>query len=166
MHRGQKARAISIRQVTAAALQKNEYEHGCFTMTSITVGSCLCGDVRFEISGELENFFLCHCKRCRKDTGSAHSANLFSSKATLTWISGLDAIQIYKMPGTRHEKSFCNKCGSALPSVQLEGALVVVPAGSLDSAIEIRPSAHICFASRAEWDARLDDIQKFNGLPG
>ena len=48
MHRGQKARAISIRQVTAAALQKNEYEHGCFTMTSITVGSCLCGDVRFE----------------------------------------------------------------------------------------------------------------------
>ncbi|MAM09463.1 MAG: aldehyde-activating protein [Rhizobiaceae bacterium] len=135
-------------------------------MTSTTIGSCLCGDVKFQISGAFESFFLCHCRRCRKDTGSAHAANLFSSTATLSWISGLDNVQTYKVPGTRHEKSFCARCGSAVPSVQMEGALVVVPAGSLDSAIENRPSAHICLASRAEWDARLEDIPKFDGLPG
>ncbi|TNB46366.1 GFA family protein [Martelella lutilitoris] len=135
-------------------------------MTSITAGSCLCGDVKFEISGAFENFFLCHCTRCRKDTGSAHAANLFSSTATLSWISGIESVRSYKVPGTRHEKSFCTSCGSAVPSLQLEGALVVVPAGSLDSAIDIRPRAHICLASRAEWDAGLDNIPKFNGLPG
>jgi hypothetical protein len=48
----------------------------------------------------------------------------------------------------------------------MEGALLVVPAGSLDSAIDIRPNAHICFASRAQWDARLEDIPKIDALPG
>lgn len=46
-------------------------------------GSCLCGEVTFEIEGDFEDFYLCHCERCRKDTGSAHAANLFSSTAKL-----------------------------------------------------------------------------------
>jgi hypothetical protein len=135
-------------------------------MTKTTNGACLCGTVRFQISGEFESFFLCHCARCQKDTGSAHAANLFSSTATITWLSGYDCIKTYRFPGTRHEKSFCTECGSALPNVQLNGTLLVVPAGSLDSAIDIRPNAHICFASRAQWDAHLEDISKIDGLPG
>ncbi|MDF1748269.1 MAG: GFA family protein [Alphaproteobacteria bacterium] len=134
-------------------------------MTSTTAGSCLCGAVKFRISGKFESFFLCHCKRCQKDTGSAHAANLFSSTATIDWVSGLDSIQTYRVPETRHEKSFCRNCGSALPSVQLEGALVVVPAGSIDSEIDTRPSAHICFASRADWYSCLESIPKVEGLP-
>ncbi|MCI3132528.1 GFA family protein [Phenylobacterium aquaticum] len=58
--------------------------------TATTAGSCLCGGIAFEISGPFEAFFLCHCSRCRKDTGSAHAANLFSSTAKLTWLSGQD----------------------------------------------------------------------------
>ncbi|HTN63478.1 MAG TPA: GFA family protein [Devosia sp.] len=135
-------------------------------MTQTTAGSCQCGTVTFQVSGEFESFFLCHCKRCRKDTGSAHAANLFSSTATLSWISGSDSIRTYRVPETLHEKSFCTKCGSALPSVQLNGALLVVPAGSINSAITIRPTAHICCASRAEWDAHLETIPQLDGLPG
>ena len=135
-------------------------------MTQTTTGACLCGTVRFQFSGEFVSFFLCLCSLCRKDTGSAHAANLFSSTAAITWLSGRDSIKTYQVPATRHEKSFCIECGSALPRVQLKGALLVVPAGSLDSAIDIRPTAHICFASRAQWDARLEDIPKIDGLPG
>jgi hypothetical protein len=91
---------------------------------------------------------------------------LFSSTAAIAWLSGHDNVKTYRVPGTRHEKSFCTECGSALPRVQREDASLVVPAGSLDSAIDIRPNAHICFASRAPWDARLEDIPKIGGLPG
>ena len=59
-------------------------------MTEIAHGSCLCGAVRFEVTGAFESFFLCHCSRCRKDTGSAHGANLFSSTAKLAWLKGED----------------------------------------------------------------------------
>jgi len=135
-------------------------------MTRRTTGSCLCGTVTFEISGEFESFFLCHCSRCRKDTGSAHAANLFSSTATITWLAGQDRIKTYRVPASRHEKSFCADCGSALPNVQAEGALLVVPAGSLDGEIDIRPNAHICCADRAQWDTRLEDVPEMDGLPG
>jgi len=135
-------------------------------MAQTTSGSCQCGTVTFRISGEFERFFLCHCSRCRKDTGSAHGANLFSATATLAWLSGQDSVKTYRVPGTRHEKSFCVECGSALPRVPSAGRPLIVPAGSLDSAIGIRPDAHICVASRAQWDARLEDIPKMDGLPG
>jgi hypothetical protein len=46
-------------------------------MSNTYSGSCLCGEIRFEIEGEFERFYLCHCEYCRKDTGSAHAANLF-----------------------------------------------------------------------------------------
>jgi hypothetical protein len=128
-----------------------------------TVGSCLCGAVQFEISGTFQSFFLCHCSRCRKDTGSAHGANLFSSTATIAWLSGSDSIRTFRLPSTRHAKSFCAECGSALPRV--DDALLVVPAGCLDSALAMRPNAHICYASRAPWDERLEDIPKIDGLP-
>jgi len=52
--------------------------------------ACLCGIVRVDIDGVFESFYLCHCDHCRKGTGSAHAANLFSSKATLSWTSGRD----------------------------------------------------------------------------
>jgi len=131
-----------------------------------TTGSCLCGAVSFRISGGFESFFLCHCRRCRKDTGSAHAANLFSTTAAIVFLSGQDSIKTYRVPATRHEKSFCTECGSALPRVQSGGALLVVPAGSLDTAIGIRPNAHICFESRAQWDTCLEDVPRIDGLPG
>jgi len=135
-------------------------------MAESIAGSCLCGAVRFQIAGAFEQFFLCHCSRCRKDTGSAHGANLFSTTARLTWLAGEDHVKTYRVPGTRHQKSFCIECGSALPRLQMEGALLVVPAGSLDSPIAIRPQAHICYADRADWDTHLEDVPKRDGLPG
>jgi hypothetical protein len=48
----------------------------------------------------------------------------------------------------------------------MKGALLVVPAGSLDSAIETEPAAHIFVASRANWDRGLEDIPRVDGLPG
>ncbi len=129
-------------------------------------GSCLCGGVAFEITGPFESFFLCHCSRCRKDTGSAHAANLFSTRATLTWLSGEDLVRSYQLPATRHQRSFCGTCGSALPRVQMDGALLVTPAGSLDTPLSIRPTAHICCADQAAWEQGLADAPRLDGLPG
>ncbi|WP_170343076.1 GFA family protein [Ruegeria arenilitoris] len=131
-----------------------------------TTGQCLCGAVKFRISGEFESFFLCHCSRCRKDSGSAHSANLFSSTAKLIWVSGEANIKTFRLAGSRHMKGFCSICGSALPISQLEIGLIVVPAGSLESQFDMRPNAHICCSSCANWDNDLASIERIDGLPG
>ena len=128
-------------------------------------GSCLCGAVRFEVRGNFERFFLCHCRRCRKGTGSAHAANLFASNAAIVWLLGEHQVKTFRVAGTRHERSFCSECGSAVPRVQANGALLVVPAGSLDSEIEHRPDAHILVAHSAAWDRGLDEVPRIDELP-
>lgn len=134
-------------------------------MSNRYTGSCLCGEVRFEILGDFERYFLCHCARCRKDTGSAHAANLFSSSAKIHWLSGQDKVKAFRLASTRHAKSFCSECGSALPGLQMDGTLLVVPAGSLDSALDVRPDAHIFVARKADWDERLEDVPRIDTLP-
>lgn len=135
-------------------------------MSSSYSGSCLCGQVNFEVDGDFESFYLCHCLYCQKDTGSAHAANLFSSKASVKWLSGADKVTTYTLPATTHTKSFCNVCGSALPNVQSNGKLLVVPAGSLDSQVGLQPDAHLFCSSRAPWDNGLENIKQFERLPG
>ena len=135
-------------------------------MKPLASGSCLCGAVKFELDGVFEHFFLCHCSRCRKDSGSDHAANLFSSQAGIRWISGREKVKTFQLPETRHAKSFCKDCGSALPTLQMNGALLVVPAGGLDTEVDIWPDARICYASRVGWSDRLDTIRTLDGLPG
>lgn len=62
-------------------------------------------------------------------------------------------------------KCFCMDCGSALPFSKPDD-LLVVPAGSLDCEVGMRPNAHICFSDRADWDNDLASIEKIAGLPG
>ena len=119
-------------------------------------GSCLCGAVRFTVKGAFESFYLCHCSRCRKASGTAHAANLFSSAGTLAWVSGEDRVKAYQHPGTRYARAFCADCGSALPFASANG--LVVPAGSLDTDVAIVPDSHIFTASRASWDHGLESV--------
>lgn len=134
-------------------------------MSSHHSGSCLCGAVRFKVAGEFERFYLCHCEYCRKDTGSAHAANLFSSTATLEWISGQDRVTTFNLPSTRHGRSFCCVCGSALPSVQGGGRMLVVPAGSLDDEVGLKPDAHLFVSSRANWDDGFGTVPLMDRFP-
>lgn len=126
-------------------------------------GSYLCGGVRVRLEADFERFYLCHCVYCRKDTGSAHAANLFASTARLTWLSGQEQLRSFKLPATRHTRSFCAVCGSALPSASDER--VVIPAGCLDSELEKQPDARIFFASRAAWECGIAGIPTCEGFP-
>ena len=130
-------------------------------MPSVTPGSCLCGDVRFEITGEFERFFLCHCQRCRKVTGSAYAANLFSKTANVRWLSGKPLIKTYQLTDTHHCKSFCSVCSAALPC-EVDGRGLKVPAGCLEGPIKIRPQAHIFMASKAHWDQGLEGVRRYD----
>ncbi|WP_223671263.1 GFA family protein [Kangiella shandongensis] len=128
-------------------------------------GSCLCGKIQFEIDGDFDKFFLCHCSRCRKGTGTAHAANLFSSTATINWLSGKELIKTYLLPETRHARSFCTSCGSAVPTEVAGGKLIVVPAGCLDDDIPIKPTAHIFMDDKAKWEAGLNSCKKYSNAP-
>ena len=128
------------------------------------LGSCLCNNIKFKIIGNFDNFYLCHCEYCRKDSGSAHSATLFSSSAKLEWTEQKSKIQVFQLENSRHVKAFCSNCGSALPNQPAED-LILVPAGSLDTPLDKQPDSHIFIGSKAKWDHSLETIKSFNGFP-
>lgn len=133
-------------------------------MSGKHTGSCLCEAVTFEIDGEFDKFFLCHCSRCRKFSGTAHASNLFCSQGEIVWLKGEDRVKPFEVPGTRFSKNFCADCGSPLPRQRGEG--LMAPAGCLDTPVRIPPNAHIFYADRANWDEHLEDTVKFDQRPG
>lgn len=121
-------------------------------------GSCLCGSVRYRIEGDARAFHHCHCRRCRKATGTGHASNIILVPDSIDWLAGEDLLRSYKVPeAARFRTMFCSNCGSHLPRVAPDMSLAVVPAGSLDHAPDIRPGSRIFWDSRAEWSC--DDTE-------
>jgi hypothetical protein len=123
-------------------------------------GTCLCGAVQYKISGTAQRFYHCHCRRCRKATGTGHASNLLVTPLdSIQWTAGEALLRRYKVPeAERFFNCFCSQCGSPLPRVVPELDGVLIPAGSLDSEPPIQPQARIFWDSRAEWSCSDDAI--------
>lgn len=125
-------------------------------------GGCLCGSVQYELSGEPTRFYHCHCKRCRKSTGTGHASNLFIKDASLNWLKGETLVRYFKVPeAERFTRCFCQQCGSPLPRLVPELGVAVIPAGSLDNEPAIAPQARIFWDSRASWSCASGELPVF-----
>ncbi len=129
-------------------------------------GSCLCGEVAFEIEGAPERLMYCHCSRCRRARSAAHGANLFFKPDQLRWVRGESLVKSYKEPSARFfTVSFCEKCGSGVPRASRELPVAYVPAGALDTDPGIKPLARIFVGSKASWADITDSVPRFQEMP-
>ncbi len=136
-------------------------------MSSMTfTGGCLCGSVQYKLSGNVLQFYHCHCSRCRKMTGTGHATNLMVGADTVEWVKGESLLGHYKVPDAeRFYSLFCKQCGSPLPRQVPERGMVVVPAGSLDNDPGIKPEAQIFWDSRTEWSCEAGTLPTFSEYP-
>jgi len=130
-------------------------------------GSCLCGEVGYDISGEPMRFYHCHCERCRKATGTGHASNLLMTPVTsINWTKGESLLGRYKVPeAERFYNCFCTKCGSPMPRIVPELDAVLIPAGSLDSEPPIQPQGRIFWDSRADWSCESGELPTYAEYP-
>lgn len=128
-------------------------------------GSCLCGAVTYQISGEIGDGYFCHCKRCRKASGSAFASNSRISPDQFRVLSGHDSLKTYYHPASGLGRKFCAECGSPIVSERTEPAMMAVRLGTLDTPLEKRPIGHIFVSSKAEWDEITDDLPQFAERP-
>jgi hypothetical protein len=70
---GGAARAQSFRSSGAVWAPGGSLRNG--EGVRMTIGSCLCGSVAFEVSGMLTEIEYCHCPKCKKAYGSALRRN-------------------------------------------------------------------------------------------
>jgi len=122
-------------------------------------GSCLCGTVAFEARLPFAKFVACYCSRCRKASGSAHSANAYVSPDAFRWTRGEDRVVRYDLAEARSfSTGFCGACGAPVPHATRSGREIIIPAGSLDEAPGAKPSGRAHWGSRAAWAPTPADL--------
>lgn len=126
-------------------------------MSKQITGRCLCREVAFRITGPIEAFHWCHCSRCRRETGSAHAANLFTTADGVEWLRGEELVKRFDLPeAKRFSRAFCAQCGSPMPYLSRTGTHMIISAGVLDEDPGVPPQDNIYWGSRATWyDAGL-----------
>jgi hypothetical protein len=94
-------------------------------------GQCLCGKVRFEVSGNLGDVKLCYCELCRRANGTAFSANVRLPITSYKLLAGCGLIREYESsPGAF--RAFCSICGSPVfARVTSDPATIRVRLGTL-----------------------------------
>lgn len=132
----------------------------------IIEGTCLCGTVKYQITGEIVGFQYCHCSRCRKFTGSAHAANVFTPLDGMEWVRGEDSVGRFSLDATpSFSTAFCTTCGSSLPTKSTQWGIWVIPAGLLDQDPGVTPKRSIFWDSRAPWYCHVSDLPHFAEMP-
>ena len=92
-------------------------------------GGCLCGKVRFIVSGRPYRVGLCHCLDCRK-----HHGALFHASAIFPEMSVVVTGETHSYAG-RH---FCPTCGSSVLSRSDDD--IEINLGSLDAPDQFTPT--------------------------
>src|SRR5262249_1463634 len=115
-------------------------------------GSCLCGAVKYELSGQIRFASHCHCSMCRKAHGAAFGryGGVSADKFRLT--QGQDALrEFHSSPGVT--RSFCSHCGSPITwTSDQHPEHVAFTLGTLETPLADLPGMrHIHVASKAPW---------------
>jgi hypothetical protein len=123
-------------------------------------GSCLCGDVTFEVEGPFVRVSQCHCETCKRISGGVGTATGRVPTSAVRIVTGRDLIRTYQ-PDDGTAKSFCGVCGTNLfgsgwPDSEMTG----VRLAALDPPFDGQPDMHIWVRSVAPWETLPDD-----GLP-
>lgn len=105
-------------------------------------GSCLCGAVRYRVTGPLRPVIACHCKQCRKTSGH-HVAATTAPRENVA-VSGTPARYAASAEARR---GFCGVCGSDLFR-DGPGSHVSIFAGSLDGYPWVRLAGHVFCADK------------------
>ncbi|MCP3851774.1 MAG: GFA family protein [Gammaproteobacteria bacterium] len=115
-------------------------------------GSCLCGAIKFRISGVIKDIVHCHCSHCRKAQGSAFATNGNVDANDFVFLSGEGNLTDYEStPGQK--KYFCKTCGSPIMSKKTSKPQQIrIRLGTITSNIKERPMAHIFTTSKANWE--------------
>lgn len=128
-------------------------------------GSCLCGEVAYELSEPLRMYH-CHCWRCRRGRSAAHATNLFAKLDHFRFTRGESLVAEYKVPeAQRFGVAFCVKCGGGAPRVSPDRGVVTIPCGTLDTDPGMRPQAHIYVGSKAPWFEITGDLPQYDQMP-
>lgn len=129
-------------------------------------GRCLCGAVRFEVSGDAQIVAHCHCIDCQRLTGAGHSTGAMFSTANFR-ISGRTAEhKLTSEAGHEVTRVFCPACGSPILGRNdgMDG-FITISLGTLEDSSGFSPDVVVFARNRKPWDVMDEDLPTFEAQP-
>lgn len=121
-------------------------------------GSCLCGQVRYNLTGAPTTVATCHCSICRRSVGAAGVAwacfphGALSIEGTVTWYQS----------STHARRGFCAACGSSLFfATDHHRSEIEVTVATLADADKVAPRYHSWTSNKLPWEHIGDGLPRY-----
>jgi hypothetical protein len=129
-------------------------------------GGCLCGAVRYTITGDMIFSGKCYCEDCRKTSGTGHGS-VFAVPESAVTVTG--KLTEYKKDGGSGQpitRRFCPVCGSKISATAaVMPGVMMVTASTLDDPTKFVHQMSV-YASRApSWDQPPAGVPAFPEMP-
>jgi len=122
-------------------------------------GGCLCGAIRYRLSGKPTNTMICHCQSCRRAAGSPVVAWLTFATSDFQFSKG-QPVGFSSSPPVR--RTFCGSCGTPLTYAHRDfPASIDVTTCSLDTPQSFPPTHHSWLSDDVEWLRFGDGLPAF-----
>ena len=130
-------------------------------------GGCLCGRVRYTLTGEPALSGLCHCRNCQRYTGSAFETVIAFPTASVSIQGELKTFQDTGDSGKPVYRRFCPNCGSGIAAeADVLPGLTIVLAGTLDDPTPFKPTMELYCSSAHPWVHAGGERTRFPKMPG
>jgi hypothetical protein len=130
-------------------------------MTTTHKGTCFCGSVGIEVSGEPEGMGYCHCASCRSWSAGPVNAFTLWKPATVRITKGEYLIgEFAKTPNSLRQ--FCSRCGGHIMTTHPELGLIDVFAATVPS-LAFAAGVHVNYAETVL--PTKDGLPKFKDFP-
>jgi len=106
--------------------------------------------------------YYCHCRMCRKATGTSFATNMLVRAEDFVIVSGQEALKPYRS-SVDEFRHFCSECGSPIYSkAEHRRGILSIRCGLLDGDPNIRPSYHLYVDYKAPWYGIADQLPQFS----
>ncbi len=120
-------------------------------------GSCLCGSIKYEITGQLREVVNCHCEQCRKSHGH-YAAYTAAKREQITMIE--DRGLSWYESSSNARRGFCYACGSSLFWDPYDKDYLCISAGSLDKPTGLSTVKHVYVSVAGDYYQIVDDLEQ------
>lgn len=126
-------------------------------------GGCLCGAIRYRVTGAPSWSTICHCRTCRKASGAPSVGWLTFDRANFTLLRGVPA-RFTSSPGV--ERSFCTVCGTQLTyATDGRPGDIDVTTMSLDHETTFPPTCEVWVSHKVTWEVTDPAREQYPGMP-
>ena len=128
--------------------------------SEIMSGGCLCGGVRYQITGPCRDIINCHCENCRRTHG--HIAAYTAVQKSALELVCQRSLQWYHDESPNTYRGFCNQCGASLFWDARDGGnKMSVAAGSLDDSGDLKTIGHVYVSEAGRYYEINDALPRF-----